>query len=72
MVRQGRHIVQLIQVCDDLSDESTRSREVSALQEAMEETALKESFLLTASAEEKIVIGTGTVHVIPVYQWLLQ
>lgn len=61
----------LVQVTWSLISSKTRSREINALFKAMEETQLKEAFIFTESETETITKDNLTIHVIPVYQWLL-
>ncbi|MHB1947264.1 MAG: ATP-binding protein [Gammaproteobacteria bacterium] len=61
---------QLIQVTWSLSDARTKNRELNALTKAMEETKIKEAWILTEAEADTIVLENKTIHVIPVYQWL--
>lgn len=63
---------QLIQVTWSIVDAKTRNRELTALEKAMEETKLKHGLILTESETEIITVKSGTIHVLPVYQWLLR
>jgi len=64
--------IQLIQVTWSMSDAKTRNREVSALIKTMDETKINQAWILTESETETIAIENKTIHVLPVYQWLLQ
>jgi predicted AAA+ superfamily ATPase len=61
----------LIQVSLDITKPETRSREIQALSEAMEELGLKEALLVTASQEDKIKTDAGQVQVMPAWLWAL-
>lgn len=62
---------QLLQVCADLSKASTREREVRALADAMGETGLFESTIVTMHDSEDIIVDSGIVHVVPAWAWML-
>ncbi len=62
----------LVQVCETLADPKTRKRELQALFEAMPECDQQESIVVTRSESETIVGETGTVRVIPAWQFLIQ
>lgn len=71
IIRQGRDIHQLIQVAEHIDSPKTKQREINALTEAMEETGLTEGYLLTGDTTDTITINQHTIHVLPVYQWLI-
>ncbi|KAF0209428.1 MAG: ATP-binding protein [Actinomycetota bacterium] len=62
---------QLLQVCADLSTANTREREVRALVDAMGETGLRESTIVTMHDSEDIIVDSGIVHVVPAWDWML-
>jgi uncharacterized protein len=62
----------LIQVCFDISDPFIKEREFKALTEAMKELSLKESILLTYNSEpDDLKVNGFSIHVLPVWKWLL-
>ena len=72
IVREGTKITQLIQVCASLENSETEEREISAILEAMHETKSSHGFILTQSTSKTIKKSGKTIHVMPVYQWLLK
>ncbi|HEC30602.1 MAG TPA: ATP-binding protein [Candidatus Yonathbacteria bacterium] len=62
----------LIQVAWSLDGVEKRERELDGLMDAMNETGLKEGFILTYSEEETIKKDGKTVYIFPVYKWLLE
>ncbi|MGV8084445.1 MAG: ATP-binding protein [Coriobacteriia bacterium] len=68
---EAGHAAQLVQVCADLSQEETRDRELRALDEAMEETGLATSTIVTMGAWETVEVPAGTVNVVPAWAWML-
>lgn len=61
----------LVQVCWDLSDEKTRSREIKSLKQAMIETGQQEGTIVTYGHEEEIQEGHLNIHIIPGWKYLL-
>jgi predicted AAA+ superfamily ATPase len=61
----------LYQVALNLNDQKTRSREIQALEQAMQELKLKKSILITLEHRETILIDSGTIEVLPVAEWTL-
>lgn len=59
----------LIQVCQSLADEDTKTRELEALKEAMLELNISSSIILTEDEEE--VETEDNIKIIPIYRWLL-
>ncbi len=61
-----------IQVCYDLHQaEETLEREVKALLKLQEFLGKQELLILTASEEEELVRDGVTIHVLPMWKWLL-
>lgn len=71
VIRQGREISEIIQVCENIFDQDTKDREIGSLIAAMEELKLNKSLLITADSKEEIKIDKKTIKVVPVYEWLL-
>jgi len=70
--KQGLQIVELINVCYNLSDKETLLRETSALLEAMKYFKLKKSIIITGDGESKKITKQGfNIQIIPFYQWAL-
>ena len=63
--------VKLIQVSWSIQDPKTHDRETSALWKAMEELNTQEGLILTESESGTIKQDAKTIHVMPIYQWLL-
>jgi predicted AAA+ superfamily ATPase len=62
----------LIQVAWSLGAVETKDRELDGLMDAMDETGLREGFILTYNEEETIKEEGKTIHILPVYKWLLE
>ena len=68
---QAGHATQLLQVCADMSRQGTRAREVRALVDAMRETGLRESTIVTMHDSEDITVDSGIIRVVPAWAWML-
>jgi hypothetical protein len=63
--------VDAIQVCySDLGTQETRTREINALLECLQDLELPSGKILTLSLEDVLVKEGKTIHLIPLYQWL--
>ncbi|MCH9611769.1 MAG: hypothetical protein S4CHLAM102_02430 [Chlamydiia bacterium] len=72
IIREGNHITQAIQVTVSLSDEQVKNREVSGLVEAMEAYHLDTGLILTEYEEATLEVDNRTIHILPIWKWLLQ
>ncbi len=61
----------LIQVCWDVSDQSTLDREVNGLVEASKNTSCDQMYIITHDIENEISTQTGAIHIIPAWKWCL-
>ena len=62
----------LVQVCESLSSPKTRTREIVALTEAMEELSIPGATIVTRSEAERIEVQSGVIDVMPAWRFLLQ
>ncbi|MGN0234377.1 MAG: ATP-binding protein [Bacteroidaceae bacterium] len=60
-----------IQVSYSLADEETRKREVNALCKMAERFDVKQMLIITRDEQETIEVSGHTIHVLPIWQWLL-
>lgn len=76
VVKQGLEITRLIQVCYDVTDEKTRSREVRALLHGVKDLGCKNLTIITADYEKEEMVEwygiKGRVEFIPLWKWLLE
>ena len=61
----------LVQVCESLADQKTRTREIRALTEAMSELGISQGTIVTKSEEEQILADPGQIDVVPAWRFLL-
>lgn len=72
VIQRGVDIVQLVQVCWNLSDEATRKREIDGIIEASKFTGCKNLCIVTFDEREEIKMSTGEqITVLPAWQWAL-
>ncbi len=69
-VRDGR--LQLVQVCDDVSDPATLGRELRATAAAMGELEVREATVVTVADHGEHHVPEGTITVVPAWRWLLE
>lgn len=62
----------LVQVSQTLADPKTKQREIAALREAMAELHLDTSTLVTRGETERIDGDAGTIHVVPIWRFLIE
>lgn len=60
-----------IQVALSIADPATRKREVEGIIKLSQRLHLKDMLIITYDEKEEIETEEGTIHVIPVWQWLL-
>lgn len=61
----------LIQVCADIDDQETLSREVRALQEAAAEHSAERHLILTAASRLPFPEVPAPIEILPAWQWML-
>ncbi len=71
ILKEGVNITQAIQVCYNLEDQSTKSREINGLLDALQTYALDEGIILTNSKEEEIEVDGKMIRIIAVWRWFL-
>ncbi len=74
VIKQGRKIKQLIQVCQDMTKPETRNREIRALLKAGESLSCDDLLVLTAEREAEEVLqwygARQRVRLLPLHRWL--
>ncbi|HBR15675.1 MAG TPA: ATPase [Candidatus Omnitrophica bacterium] len=71
-VKDGLSVVELIQVCWDVSALKTRERETKNLLKAMAQFDLKEGLIITDDEETELKSGDCFVRFVPLWKWLLR
>jgi len=62
----------LINVSVDIKDDKTKQIEINGLIEAMEYFNLDRAYLITKEQKENITIEDKTIHIVPLYEWLVE
>lgn len=70
LVKEGRKIVEVLQVTENLNQEN-KEREIGGLLEAMEVHGLKTGLILTSNQEDEFIKNGKKVRVLPTWKWLL-
>ena len=71
VVKKGKKVKQLIQVCYDIEDFMTKEREVKALVEASKELKCNNLFVITQDYEAEEKFKENKIKFIPLLKWLL-
>jgi len=71
VVKKGTQVVQLLQVCTDITSVDTHQREVKALLKALEAFHLKTGIILTGDREESENIDGKRIQIMPLWKWLI-
>jgi predicted AAA+ superfamily ATPase len=71
IIKKGPHIVAAYQVGAEWTDDKVKEREIAGLCEALEAYDLPEGWILTDDNEDTFVLNKRTIHIFPVWKWLL-
>ena len=65
-------VTELVQVCAQLDDTSTKERETRAALAAMQELKLAHATIITRDETDTLVEQRKTLHIIPFYRWAIE
>ena len=71
IVKEGKKVKQLIQVCYSLENFITKEREIKPLLEASSKFKCNDLLILTNSEEKEEIVKGKKIRFIPVWRWLL-
>ncbi len=71
LIKKGKKVTRLIQVCYDFSNFMTKGREIKSLLKASKEFNCNDLSILTNSQEEELKISGKKITIKPVWKWLL-
>jgi predicted AAA+ superfamily ATPase len=71
VLKSGLKSFELIQVSIDLSDPSTREREIKGLLSAMDHFGVSEGLILTRDLFDEEILAGKTIRYLPLWYWLL-
>ena len=63
--------IRMVNVCYDLSNAETKTREINSLMEAMQHHNTSRATLITMEMEELISIDNKNINIIPLWKWLI-
>jgi len=72
VIKQGSKIKTLIQVCQDLSENETKEREVKSLIKAGKELKCKDLIVISRDKEGEEIIDKVKIKFVPLWKWLLE
>ena len=72
LIKKGKKVIQLIRVCYDFSNFTTKDREIKSLLKASKEFSCNNLLILTNSQEEKLKLNRKEIIIKPVWKWLLK
>ncbi len=72
VIKKGKKVTRLIQVCYNPSNFMTRDREIKSLLKASKEFSCNSLLILTNSQEEELKVNGKKVVIKPVWKWLLE
>jgi len=72
LIREGRKIIQAIQVTTSLQDESVKKRELKGLLEALNVHQLSEGTIVTEMEKDSLEVQEKKITIVPLHEWLEQ
>lgn len=72
VIKEGKKVKQVFQVCYDLSEAETRKREIDALIKASKELKCSNLFIITWDSEKEEKIKEKKIKFVPLWKWLLE
>jgi uncharacterized protein len=72
LIKKGKKVEQLIQVCYDLSNFQTKDREIRSLIQASKEFNSNDLLIITNSQEEELKVEGKKIKIVPAWKWLLE
>ncbi|MFH1585142.1 MAG: ATP-binding protein [archaeon] len=72
LIKEGKKVKQLIQVCWDIENFATYEREVKSLLKASKEFKCDNLLILTKHAEKQATFKGKKMKIMPVWKWLLE
>jgi len=72
LIREGLNVKEIIQVCYDITDEKTKSREVKGILACSKELGLKKGIIITRDFNDEQTSEGIKIKFIPLWKWLLE
>lgn len=71
VIQTETDVKELIQVCWEMKDEETRTRELGGIREAALLTHCNKMTIVTRDQEEDVKDQSGVIHIVPAWKWFL-
>ncbi len=71
VIQNDTTVVELIQVCWDMTEKETRAREINGVREAASFTGCRKMTIVTREEEEFVQDTLGTIKIVPAWKWFL-
>jgi hypothetical protein len=72
VIKENTKVANAIQVCSDISDITTKKRELRSLGKAMETFGLENGLVITEDVEGEEIVAGKKIHYVPLWKWLLK
>lgn len=72
VIKKGTEVIELVQICYDLTNPDVEQRETKALFEASEELKVKKLTVLTWDEKREVKKDDNVIQLKPLWEWLLQ
>ena len=72
VIKEGLKASRIIQVCSDISDDDTHSREINGLVSGLEYFNIPEGTIITSDLFSEEKIDGKTIRFVPLWYWLLE
>lgn len=72
VVQRMDEVIELIQVCWDISGQDTLKRELKGLLEASKVTNCDNLWIINKEEEKTLIIEEKTINIVPAWKWMIQ
>jgi len=72
VLKKGRKVIQLVQICEDVASFSTKERELKSLVKASQELDCSDLMVISYDIEREEKAGDKKIKFIPLWKWLLE
>ena len=72
MIKENTKVTSLLQVCYDISDETTKKREITGLLNASQALKCNNLYIITENEDKEETIENKKIRYIPLWKFLLR
>ena len=72
VIKEGTKVIQLIQVCENVSNINTKEREIKGLLESSKDLRCNNLLIITSDYVDEELIDNKKIKYIPLWRWLLE